>query len=176
MAGFKLGVGLRPSRVDGEHDPGHMWLYWLQSKLDGTQFRGFCPDVDQIPDEFRPQHKWRDFFFDNSVPGIRYVDNYATELARHHDPNCYDKRWSISCDQKTFLDLRCHIPPGRDSVLENSRYSWNTMHEGWNNCASWAIRVVNLEVMKADFLPLPQPARIKHVIEVVAWDTVPDTI
>lgn len=168
----ELGVGLRPSRVDGEHDPGHMWLYWTEPQSERPPFRGFRPDENQIPDEFKPENKWREFFFTRSSPGIRYIDFYAAKLRANHDKKCYDKCWEIVDLEKARLDLRCWIPPDTDSVAEG-HYSWDTTRNGWNNCASWVIRTLNDDVMEREYLPLPKPAWIKHVLKAIAWDKKP---
>jgi hypothetical protein len=134
-------------------------------------FRGFRPNDELIPPEFNSPEKWRDFFHTNAVPGIRYIDIRASEWVKRKD-RCYAKSWHITDEQAWRFDIRCWIPAGEE-VLEEGLYSWNTAHPGWDNCASWAIKVVN-QVMEDDFLPIPVPARISKVAEKIKWDEYPD--
>lgn len=164
-----MGIGAIPSRIPSKYDLGHMWLYWNDKAAQlSLEYRGYYPLVNRIPAEFQPLERWREFFFKNSSPGARFRDLKASSMVRFRGHYCKDKNWKLSSARQYRLKLRCWIPPGVDSIQEG-QYSFDTTRFGCNNCASWAIRVANRIMESKNFLPLPQPARIKKVINII-WE------
>lgn len=159
-----LGVGAIPSRVPTDKDLGHMWLYWAD-KIDNQNrtHRGYYPLANKIPEEYRG--RLRDYFFDHACPGARFRDLSAARYEETCAGHCKDMSWQISDTQHWQINRRCWIPPG-ENMVEEGLYSFDTTRPGWNNCASWAIQRVN-ETLESDVLPMPRPARIKHVIPAI---------
>jgi hypothetical protein len=79
----QLRVILRPSRTNGDDDPGHVAIFWEGEN--GPQCRGFEFDLLDLPDAFQDASRWRDYLFDHSVPGrivddINMLDDYIRGL------------------------------------------------------------------------------------------------
>ena len=144
-----------------------MWLYWEnQPQGQSREYRGYYPLINRIPDEFQPIERYRDFFFDNSVKGARFRDLRVMQIEKQNGHYCKDKNWPLETKKYFLLIRRCWIHPDTDSVEEGD-YSFDTTRSGCNNCASWAIRVTNEVMGNPEFLPLPQPTRIKTVIPAI---------
>jgi hypothetical protein len=167
VADRHLGVGLRPSRMS-QNNPGHMWLYWTNVENPHPPYRGFYPNINDIPEEFQDLSRWKDYFLEHSVPGILRVDYRAMQWAERNSNQCLDKHWSIEEEQQSRLNIHCEIPPGQDSITKG-RYSWNEERNDWDNCSSWAIKAVNYIMDEPNFLTCQRPKRLSHVIRAI-WD------
>ncbi len=165
----ELGVGLLPSRTLSEDHPGHMWLYWTNIVSTDHHHRGFYPNIDEIPEEFQDFRKWKEYFFCYSVPGRIRIDYSAMEWTRRYSNRYFDKKWSINAQRLSRLESQCEIPPGKDSV-KHGYYSWNEHRDDWDNCSSWAIKVVNHAMENSGFITCALPKRLKHVKHAIWGD------
>jgi hypothetical protein len=140
-----------------------MWLYWGEPTNTEFEFRGYYPNIDDIPETFRNLSRWREFFRENSVPGLIRRDYYAMEWTEQYSDDCLDKCWSVDRGPLSRLVGRCRIPEGKDSI-ESGRYSWNEARDDWDNCSSWVLKQVNYAMDNSSFLVCSRPKRLRYVI------------
>lgn len=155
---------------DESYHVGHVWLEWTSTVERQRAFRGFYPDFSKISDELRAKlqsstDEWFKFFPRNAVPGRFERDIYAQEL-RERKTQVLTKTYAIKDTERSRLDGRCFIPPGRDHVPEGF-YSWNEKSPEEHNCSSWAIFIVNHAKGDQQFIACARPKRLKFVKEAV---------
>jgi hypothetical protein len=162
--------------LDRAHDEsyhvGHVWLEWHSDREGQRAFRGYYPDLSKIDADIRSTLEnvggWFRFFPTNALPGRFERDIHAQEL-RERGTQVYEKGWPIEDEERSRLERRCFIPPGRDHVPEGL-YSWNETKPEEHNCSSWAVSVVNHTKGDEQFIGCTRPKRLKHVRQVV-WGT-----
>ncbi len=162
-----LGIGAIPSRSRTPTHWGHMWLFW-SDKITPREYRGYYPLIDLMPESW-PLERWKEYLFHESVPGAVFRDLDASLCEKEQTGVCLNKPWAISPTLLYKISLRLFLPTGANFIQEG-RYSFCTSNPGWNNCASWAIRIANAIMDNDAFLPLPQATLMKMVIAVL-WDT-----
>ena len=141
-------------------NPGHMVVG--QEPTEGaSSYFGFRFDPADLPDEFRPAEKWRDYLFGHAIPG-KIVDetNYVSHLLRISARTYYEKR--AECD----IPIESQLPPRQDWE-PHAWYSFNPddPHNGRQpcyNCVKWAIIIANGLV--EGFLPVIRQGRLKRVL------------
>ena len=86
---------LIPSRVFDQQHPGHMAVKFLAP--DGEPaVRGFRFTPDELPEEYQPAEKWREFFKreDGRVPGY-IMDEFAFEQrCTHYSGQVITRSWT----------------------------------------------------------------------------------
>ena len=152
---MKIGVYLLPGKVREPSCPGHMSLWWLVDKK--PTFRGFHFKVKDLPLEYQPTEKWRDYLFDHAVPG--YVSN---DLIMHHWMDVFhssvlERSWPLTKTRISDLDESC-------SLGLHALYSFNPDdHFGAFNCVTWAVEKVRW--LLGPVLPKVRQGRIKLMAE-----------
>ncbi len=140
----ELVVVVLPMGVERRDHPGHAWLEWTNSEGPHVPCRGYWPDYTDpdLPVECGiGTREFRRYLRTNSVRGLRKVDTQAVRFRRRHPRALVEWRAPLSADEKAQLEERCWIPPDRELVVEG-RYSWNEARDDWDNCSSWALRIV----------------------------------
>ena len=145
---------------------GHMWVYWTNAEGPHPPYRGFYPDITDIPPEYEDPKTWPRFFAKHSVRGECRVDIYAMELTEQSREKLRDKKWTIDHEKKDRLERICFIPEDRISI-HKGRYSWNKRRADWDNCSSWAIKIVNQVMDDANFIICNRPKRLQHVVRAI---------
>jgi len=157
---------------DDSYHVGHVWVEWNSTVEGERAFRGFYPDFSKISDSLRAKlestDEWFKFFPLNAVPGRFERDIHAKEL-RERKTHVLVKDYELRDEERSRLDGRWFIPPGRDHVPEGL-YSWNEDKPEEHNCSSWAIFVVNHAKDDPQFIVCVRPKRLKFVRQAI-WGT-----
>jgi hypothetical protein len=98
---MKIGVKLRPSKTKGEHDPGHMGVYWRAE--DGLEFRGFRFMIDDLPEDKQDASSWRDYLFENKVPGYVFDDIILQDDFHNRRDSLLAQNWTIRDDLESSV-------------------------------------------------------------------------
>jgi len=170
-------LGARRSRASGPADPGHAWLVLCDKsaccgmancaqfaeKQPDRAFVGYYPNMADVPEfeekpDTDPLEVFYLYFWNNSVPGIRRIDEHARQTVSRVSSALF--KWQGFSSTVGTLDgprERVAIPAGRASVTDG-RYGLNTSKPGVNNCVSWAVGALNAALPPAHQLPLsPEP-------------------
>ncbi len=150
-----IGVYLSPRALQGDHDPGHMCVWW---EADGIRyFRGFFFKQSDLPKECRSPEHWRDYLFDNCVPGHVLDDIVMRDRLEEHAELVLSATWQASKSQQTELTSLAAIGPC-------GSYSFNPdNHPQAYNCVTWAVSRVNNVL--GPVLPKVRQGRIKLMTE-----------
>lgn len=140
--------------------PGHM-VVGEESVGGSPAFFGFRFDPADLPTDYRPSEKWREYLYAHAVPG-QIVDEttYVAHLLGRAGRTYYEKR--ADCD----LSIESRLPP-RDDWVPHGWYSFNPddPHPGRQpcfNCVRWAIMIANGLV--PDFLPEVPQGRLMAIL------------
>lgn len=145
----------------GGTNPGHMVIGQEPDGAEAEHF-GFRFDPDDLPGEYLPPERWRDYLFDHTVPGnivdeTAYVRLLTGTLGRVY----YSKR--VVCSVR----IQTVIPP-QEQWRPFARYSFNPddFHSAESpcyNCVTWAVEVGN-RVSPGFLIPVRQ-GRIRLMVE-----------
>jgi hypothetical protein len=124
-------------------------------------FFGFRFDPADLPEEYRPPERWREYLYGHAIPG-QIVDEsaYVKYLLRAGGRTLYEKR--ADCP-----DLVVSRLPPPDEWTPHGWYSFNPddPHPGRQpcfNCVKWAIMIANGLV--PDFLPEVPQGRLMLIL------------
>ena len=140
-------------------NPGHMAIGQEEQPGQGRYF-GYRFDPTDLPEEFRPPVRWRDYLFDHTVPGEIVDDERFVRRRLELGGRWYFKQ---AADVDGVLSL---LPPVTQWV-RFARYSFNPDDHNTNdspcyNCVTWATGLANQLV--ADFLTPVRQGRVKLII------------
>ncbi len=147
---MKIGVKLRPTKTKGEHDPGHMGLYWKAE--DGLEFRGFRFMIEDLPEDKQDASSWRDYLFENKVPGYIFDDIILQDDFHNRRDSLLAQNWTIRDDLEPSV-LQETAP------RQFSSYSFNPDTHHCHNCVTWTVDIVNQVV--GQVLPRVREGRVK---------------
>lgn len=147
---MNVGVTLRPSRTKSENDPGHMAVFWRHSEE--LHFRGYYFELEDLPKEHRDPSKYRNYLFENTVPGYICCDDNAEDDYRDRRGMLVCKSWSAADSLDDFLE---EITKPRQYGL----YSFNPDKFDCHNCVTWVVETVNSAI--GNVLPRVRQGRIK---------------
>ncbi|MBI1914762.1 MAG: hypothetical protein HYS12_08500 [Planctomycetes bacterium] len=144
-------------------NPGHM-VVGQEPSGGAPCYFGYRFDLADLPKEYRPQEKWRDYLFTYAIPGkivdeTAYVSHLLAlgETARTY----YEKR--AECG----IPIESRLPP-RQEWEPHAWYSLNPDdprpgQEPCYNCVKWGITIANSLV--ECFLPSVRQGRLKLILE-----------
>ena len=152
---------LIPSRVFDQQHPGHMAVKFLAP--DGEPaVRGFRFTPDELPEEYQPAEKWREFFKreDGRVPGY-IMDEFAFEQrCTHYSGQVITRSWPIRVES-VVEDLY---------PSERRRLGWYSFDPDrfldCNNCVTWAARTIN-QAAGEDVLQFPENGRVRKMVHLL---------
>lgn len=144
----------------GGTNTGHM-VIGQETAADARHF-GYRFDPDDLPDEYFPAERWRDYLFNHTVPGnivdeTEYVRLLTTTLGR------------VYCSKRVACAVRIEdIIPPPDRWRAVAAYSFNPddFHSAASpcyNCVTWAVEVGNR--VSPEFLTPVRQGRIKLMVE-----------
>lgn len=177
----EAGVGLLPSRVvpDPDMEYGHMWIFWDVADPEPLPYRGFWPDLTEVPPEIDINDKeaLTTFIRQFSVTGLLFIDESAYDVHRgKRKAACYDAFWTLSAEEQRRLHTRFyvkHFIPTGEKKIRRGRYSWNRSRRDWDNCSSWAIKLVSRVVGDCAFLRCRKPKDLSVVTRDIWGDSAP---
>jgi hypothetical protein len=140
-------------------NPGHIVIGEESRPGEGRYF-GYRFNPLDLPEEFRPPVRWRDYLFDHTVPGGIVEDALFVDLLLASGDGGYVKR---ARDVEGLLELL--PPPERWARI--ARYSFNpddhtTDAAPCYNCVTWATMLANRLV--AGFLSPVRQGRVKLIV------------
>lgn len=94
----RVGIKFLPKIILHENHPGHMGVYWNTSNK--TEYRGYRFYVDDLPEEYQDASKWRDYLFDNMVPGYIFDDDIIRDQAEDNAQFLIDVNWPFKTSVK----------------------------------------------------------------------------
>jgi len=170
----KMGIGMVMPKVVEVFPFGHMWVYWKEEKDNFyPHCRGYYPVEEDVPSVARDSRmQILKFFARNFVRGFYRVDVRARRIMQEKIDQIFYKEWKITKEQLNALMVKCHFPDEKDYKLEG-RYSWNRKQPNWNNCSSWAIKVVCKIMNNPTFLTCNSPKQLSSVKAEIDWAHVP---
>jgi hypothetical protein len=112
------------------------------------------------------------FFARKSIRGFYTVDRNAIIVTNNFFEQIFRKEWGITTEQLERLKNRCNLPKGIDYKVEGL-YSWNKKQPDWNNCSSWAIKIVYNVMNDPNFLICSSLKQLSVVKKEIEWDYVP---
>jgi len=153
MQNLEIGVILRTRNPsENPHNPGHMMVFWVGNN--GTEARGFVFSVVDLPQQYIEESRWRDFLFENKVPG--YIERDPNAVEDLKNPTLPQHSWRLL---KAMTDLVRWTNPRRCGY-----YSFNpddfsprsvvyrilqklfpiqATNFECHNCVSWATDIAN---------------------------------
>lgn len=152
-------VYLEPSCKSANY-PGHM-VVGQQSAGGAERYYGFRFDPKDLPEEYRDKSRWRDYLFEQAVPGkIEDETNYWVQKRRK---GMKVIRRSAVC--QSTLD---HVLPQPADRKPHAWYSFNPDtprdgHQPCYNCVKWAAEIANCLV--PGFLPRVEQWRVWRMVE-----------
>lgn len=149
---MQLGVKLRPSKTKGDYDPGHMGVYW--KKGDGLEFRGYRFRVEDLPDDYQDSSQWRNYLFENRVPGYVVDDIILRDDYEHRKDSLLERNWAMDDEKEPALE-------SQTEPRSLGYYSFNPDANRCHNCVTWATETVN--GMLGEVLPRVREGRIKLI-------------
>jgi hypothetical protein len=165
---MSLSVLVRPS--SGSF-PGHL----VVGSDSPQQYFGYFFDPDSLPDEFSDQSKYRDFLFDNSVPGIiadqtdlaqewlQLTESGAAKVYERSAPKC-----AVAL-AAAVVEWGGDPLPEPGLAVEFGRYSFNpdTTDGGIDcyNCVKWGLRVASTKAPGT----LPESVRQGRIKEILPF-------
>ena len=158
-------IGLLPSHVEADLVHGHTWISWTREDDDNhISYRGYWPDLTDVPEEIpNVPVQIIEYIKIHSVRGIMKVDKKARYFCMGNIRDKILKRcWPILQEEKLRLNLQCGLADNQDSIVRG-RYSWNEERPDWDNCSSWAIKIINYVKNSPDFISCERPKRLKYV-------------
>jgi hypothetical protein len=126
-------------------------------------YAGYRFDPTDLPTEFQPPERWRDYLFDHAVPGqIVSESAYVQRLLERTPAPGYLRKAT-----QTTSSLDAVLPP-KDEWRPHGWYSFNPdgPHPGLSpcyNCVKWAIETANRLV--PGFLVPVRQGRIKLIVD-----------
>jgi hypothetical protein len=144
--------------TSGGTNPGHMVI---GQEGDGpSRFFGFRFDPLNLPAEFRPPNRWRDYLFDHAVPGDIVNDTNYTLGLLASEAQVYVKR-------STGVDGLAALIPPAERWQRFALYSFNpddhtTDDAPCYNCVTWATGLANQLV--SGFLAPVRQGRVKLAV------------
>lgn len=144
--------------TSGGTNPGHMVIG--QEGTEPSGFYGFRFDFMNLPPEFRPQSRWRDYLFDHAVPGDIVDDTRYTQELLATDAQVFFKR-------AEGVDGLVALIPSVDRWPGFALYSFNpddftTEDAPCYNCVTWATDLVGRLV--EGFLTPVRQGRVKLAV------------
>ena len=134
-------AALLPSRVVSPSDPGHMSISFHGESIEPVH-RGFRFRIGDLPKPFRSPNRFRDFLFDNRVPGYVF-DEFEFHLTCQRFPaDCLTRTWPVNSEQA--VDAICSSAPRRESWYSFNPDDFDDCH----NCVTWAVSQINEVVAK----------------------------
>ncbi len=154
MNANEVALKLTPSRVVFKDHPGHVSIAYLgdSGKL---IFRGFRFYVTDLPAEYQPASRFRDYLFEHAVPG--YVMDDVGDLRRFEQNRDQFRSgtWKVARAEE-FEALKEMVVPARVG-----NYSFNPDDfEDCNNCVTWACHTVH-KITGETVVSIPRQGRIK---------------
>lgn len=161
MTPDEFGMRIRPSRAQGESDPGHAVVAYLD-QTGSPAFRGFRFNPTDLPEEFQESSRWRDYLFDHDVPGY-IVDEIAFLSDYFAAPEMFAGRdWPV-VDFEALKVIQELVVP-----CVHGRYSFNPDDfTGCDNCVTWACRNVQ-NVAGVTAISIPRQGRVKLLLTIIA--------
>lgn len=141
--------------------PGHM-VVGQEDQSEPPRYFGYRFDPADLPEAYRPPERWREYLFNNAVPGtITDESRYVSLLLRDQARSFYEKR--AVCD----IPIESRLPP-RPNWENYAWYSFNPDDQGPErqpcyNCVKWSVEVANGLVK--DFLVQVPQGRLKRILE-----------
>ena len=146
------------SRVLSPHDPGH--LAATARRSGDALYSGFRFNPLDLPPEFRTPDRYRDYLFENTVPGY-VVDEPKMRRSHERGERSLRVREWRATDEARHQALREEMTP---SPAPRGRYSFNPERHDCDNCVTWAVRLF-VRVLGVD-IPLPREGRIKEAVRI----------
>lgn len=167
---LKMGIGMIMPEIDEDLSYGHLWLYWYEKDL--VCYRGYYyVENREIRRIKRNRMKMLRYFTRNCTKGM-YVDDERAKNASQKFPEwIFKKEWQITNDQLMVLQDRCYL--GDEDFTLEGFYSWNKKRPDWDNCSSWAIKVVCHVMGKPNLLICSSPKQFSVVKKEINWDVIP---
>ena len=128
-----IGILLRPSRSKSESDPGHIVVMWSGGLR--KDYRGFVFDPSELPREYRQPSKWREYLFDNSVPGyVRDERIFVEDDYSSHPDKLWYKHWD--CPHGfIMLEIERLGPSVHRYSFNPGKNSWSQLCDlGYDGC------------------------------------------
>lgn len=89
---------LLPSRVASLSDPGHMSISFHGEGIEAVH-RGFRFNIRDLPKPYRVPIRFREFLFENRVPGY-VVDEFEFQaMTRRFPQECLSRVWSVASQE-----------------------------------------------------------------------------
>lgn len=151
----QIGAVLLPSRIASPDHPGHMFVRFLHPNGEIAN-RGFRFSPDDLPVEFRPAIRLRDFLFVNRVPGYVVDDSVFAMKCQAFSQYVISRDWAIN-----RFEVVEQLKP-----TEMTRHGWYSFNPhsfpDCHNCVSWAVDTINCVVDEA-VLTCPRQGRVKEM-------------
>lgn len=152
-----IGVKLIPRDPLEPDFPGHMGVTWKIAHE--RTFRGFRFKVEELPPAYRSPSRFRDYLFDNRVPGHVFNDFMLRDALTTMPEKLLCKQWAVDASAVSQLDM--NTPLGQHGI-----YSFEPdPSAGCHNCVTWTIEAVN-RVLNG-VLPAVPNGRIKLAVEML---------
>jgi hypothetical protein len=119
---------------------------------------GFRFNIRDLPKPYRVPIRFREFLFENRVPGY-VVDEFEFQaMTRRFPQECLSRVWSVASQEA--VDQVCMEVPRREDW-----YSFNPDDfEDCHNCVTWAVSQIN-QVVSQELLTRPRQGRIKEIVK-----------
>jgi len=151
--------------ASGGESPGHM-VVGTEPDSDGSvppksRYFGYRFDPTELPEEYQPPAKWREYLFANAVPGHIIDETAYIYRERVLGRDYYTKRSAGDYELSTI------VPP-EHKWRSFARYSFNPddfpdAAQPCYNCVTWGTEIANQVV--AAFLNPVRQGRVKEIIE-----------
>ena len=160
MKAEQVQVTLLPSRVVSPTDPGHMSISFHGPSIEPVH-RGFRFRIGDLPKPFRSPHRFRDFLFEDRVPGYVFDEFEFHIKCQMYLADCLMRAWPVKSE--SAVDEICASVPRREGW-----YSFNPDDfEDCHNCVTWAVSQIN-RVVSEVVLTRPRQGRIKEMVTILS--------
>jgi hypothetical protein len=132
-----------------------MGMFWRQTGE--THCRGFRFLPEDLPAEYQPPSMWREYLFENAVPGYVFDDTIIRDDIEHRPKLLAGKSWPAEDNLAEYVE---EVTRPRQYGL----YSFNPDDfQGCHNCVTWTVETVNS--VAGNVLPSVRQGRIRLMEE-----------